>query len=104
MLFNAEVRAIEQGEKVVGNATVQLTTDTTPCQGVMIAAPSASNAVGEANTGNILIGFASSNNDAGGFTLANTNTVGILIPVSNPSLIYLTGFNAGDVVEYQILR
>lgn len=104
MIFSADIIKAIQGEKVVGNGTVQLIETPTRCQGVMISAPSASNTAGEANTGNILIGFSSEGNASGGFTLEPTNVAGILLPVSDASILYLTGFNAGDAVEYQILQ
>lgn len=103
MLFTADVNRVDQGTKTVGNGTVQLVVTPTPCHGVLIAAPSAANTIGE-NTGNILVGFSASGNASGGWTLAKTNVAGVMIPISDASLIYLTGLNEGDAVEYQILR
>lgn len=103
MLFTASVEQVDQGEKIVGAATVQLIAASSRCHGVLIAASSASNTSG-VNTSNILVGFNPAGNASGGFTLEPTNVAGVLIPISDPSLLYLTGFTEGDSVQYQILR
>ena len=92
----------EQGEKSVGAATVQLVSSPLACSFVWVGAPTANHTVGEANTGNILIGKESTGNASGGMVLAATDTKGFLILCNDASKLFLTGFNAGDVVEYQI--
>lgn len=95
---------VTQGEKTVGATTVQLVSSETPCMGVWIGAPTTNHTKTAANTGNILVGFNSGGNESGGRTLANDDYTGMLILASDASKIYLTGFNANDVVEYQIYK
>jgi len=100
------IRGVEQdsqGSKAVGNTTVRLIVTSTPCDYVRICAPTGDHTAG-ANTGNILIGTNSDGNDAGGIGLVKENYVGVDYPVRNANLVYLTGFNAGDVVEFQIFK
>ena len=92
-----------QGSKAVGSATVQLTASSTPCDYVRICAPTANHTAG-ANTGHILIGTNSTSNITGGIGLANSNYVGVDYPVRDANLVYLTGFNAGDCVEFQVFK
>lgn len=98
------VRDFTGFERVVGDATVQLTTVSAPCTYVWIGAPTTNHPVGATNTGNILIGdnATESENLKGALTLANDNYTGIEIRIDDPSKIYLTGFNSGDVVECRI--
>lgn len=100
----ASFSSIVQGEKVVGSGTVQLVSTSTPCIAVWVGAPTANHTVGETNTGNILVGGASGGNASGGRTLENDDYDGFLVLCADASLLYLTGFNAGDVVEYQIYQ
>lgn len=95
---------VAQGELVVGSGTVRLVAATTACKRVWIGAPTANHTVGAANDGNILIGGNASSNASGGIPLAPTDTAGVWIWVPDAGDIYLTGFNAGDVVEYMIVR
>jgi hypothetical protein len=95
---------IAQGEKAVGAATVQLVATSTPCQRVWIGAPSSRHTKGSANGAPVLVGSSASSNASGGQYLGTDDYAGFWVPVSDASLIYLTGFSAGDVVEYQILR
>lgn len=92
----------EQGERTVGAATVQLVSQSLACAFIWVGAPTANHTVGAANDGNILIGGASGGNASGGMVLEATDTKGFIILCNDPSKVYLTGFNAGDVVEYQI--
>ena len=101
--FAAAGEQDSQGSKVVGDDTVPLTTSDIPCEYVWIAAPTANHTAG-VNTGNILIGTASGGNEAGGITLANDRYEGIAYPIKNANLVYLTGFNGTDNVEYQIFK
>ena len=102
---SAKLHASLQGEKSVGNATVRLTTSSVPCSGVWIGAPTANHAKGGTNTGAILAGIGASSvaNKSGGQYLANNDYTGFVVPVDNANQLYLTGFNANDAVEYQIL-
>lgn len=70
---------------------------------IWFGAPTANHTAG-ANTGNILIGNKSAGNVVGGITLEPDNYVGFDRPYSNPLDVYLTGFNASDSVEVQIVR
>lgn len=97
------VQQSSQGNKTVGNATVQLTSVSTPCDYIRICAPTSDHTAG-VNTSNILIGTDDSTNVAGGVGLAVTNYEGVIYPVRNANLVYLTGFTAGDSVEYQIFK
>lgn len=99
----ASGQIVAQGERTVGAATVQLSATSYPCHAVWVGAPTAVHTKGSANTGNILIGKESGGNASGGQTLTNDNYLGFLIPVSDASLLYLTGFNANDAVEWQAL-
>lgn len=89
--------SIVTGEKAVGAATVQLTATSTLCTRVWVGAPTANHS-GGVNTGNILVGGA----DGQVMTIETTNYLGFFIPVSDASLIWFKGFNAGDVVPYAI--
>ena len=103
-MFSNRVEVESQGSKAVGDVRgVQLTATSTQCEFVWICAPSADHTAG-ANTGNILIGTDATDQLTGGVTLTNTNYDGIIYPIRDASLVYLDGFNAGDVVEYQIFR
>lgn len=93
---------VDQGEKVVGDNTVQLTATSQKCSRVWIGAPTTNHTAGEVNTSNILIGNNAEGNASGGVTLENDNYQGIWLAVNDPSKIYLTGFAAGDAVEYQL--
>ena len=93
---------LSQGELAVGAANVQLTATPTPCGLVWIGAPTANHTVGEANTTDVLIGQDDTSQASGGITLAATNVLGFFIPINDASKLYLEGFTAGDVVEYQI--
>jgi hypothetical protein len=92
-----------QGEKAVGNATVQLVETSTPCAWVWVGAPTANHA-GGVNTGVILVGVGpdTAGNQSGGRTIANNDYAGQVIVIDDASKLYLTGFNAGDTLEYQI--
>jgi hypothetical protein len=93
---------ISKGELAVGAAVVRLTATPTPCALVWIGAPTANHTVGELNTTPILIGDSASSNAAGGMTLEASNHLGFFLPINDASKIYLQGFTAGDVIEYQI--
>lgn len=92
---------VAQGERAVGNATVPLSATSVPCHCVWVGAPSTSHTKGGPNTGSILIGKESGGNASGGQVLENDNFLGFVIPICDASLLYLTGFNANDVVEWQ---
>lgn len=94
----------DQGEKSVGAATVQLAATATPCTSVWLGAPTAQHTVGELNTSPILVGKESGGNESGGIPIEADNHKGVLILIDDASKLYLTGFTAGDVVEYQIFR
>jgi len=96
------VRNFGGGEIVVGNATVRLTATRLPCTRVWIGAPTTNHAVGEANTGNILVGDNANGNVEGGMTLTNANVAGFYLDIDDASKVYFTGFNAGDVVEVRV--
>jgi len=91
-------RILDAGEKVVGNATVALQASTYPCGLVWVGAPTPDHAKGAENTGRILIGDASAQVQ----TLDTTDSGGRYIPISDAATLFLTGFNAGDAVEYII--
>ena len=93
---------ISQGELAVGATTVRLTSTQTLCSRVWIGAPTANHTKGSANTGRILAGSSSTSNASGGMTLESANSAGFYVHVADASKLYFTGFNAGDVVEYQI--
>ena len=101
--FGATVEQHSQGSRTVNSATVRLTETSTPCEYVWICAPTANHTLG-ANTGHILIGTSSGTNVSGGGGLTNDRFEGIAYPIHDASLIYLTGFNSGDGVEYQIFK
>ena len=101
--FGATVECESQGSKTVGSATVRLTTSDIPCEYVWICAPTENHTAG-VNTGNVLIGTDDETNILGGVGLAADRYEGIAYPVNNANLVYLTGFNVGDAVEYQIFR
>ena len=92
---------IAQGELAVGASNVQLSASSVPCALVWIGAPSA-NHTGGSNTGDILVGKDATTQVLGGITVANTNVQGFFIPIKDANLLYAKGFNAGDVLEYQI--
>lgn len=96
------MQIIEQDEKEVGAATVQLTTTTTACEYVWVGAPTASHTVGATNDGILLIGNASGGNADGGQVLTTDDHKGFIIPTQDASQLYVTGTAAGDVIEYQI--
>lgn len=97
------VKNIGGGERLVGSGTVQLTATKTPCTRVWIGAPTSNHRVGAQNTGNILVGGNATSNIEGGIALVNTNYTGFYIDIDDASKVYLTGFNAGDVVEFLVL-
>lgn len=92
---------LSQGELAVGNANVQLTATSTPCAMVWVGAPT-SDHTGGANTGRILVGTNASTQVLGGIPIETTDYKGFFIPIKDASQLYFEGFNAGDVVEYQI--
>ena len=95
---------IAQGELVVGSATVQLSSTSIPCSYVLLSAPTANSTVAALNTGDLKVGGQSvtANNISGGMTLAIADSKGFIFPVNDANKVYITGFNAGDVVEYMI--
>lgn len=93
---------LAQGEKTVGSGTVQLTTTIKQCSRIWFGAPTANHTKGAANTGRILIGITAAGNASGGVPLETNNLTGFYLHINDASKVYLTGFNAGDVVEYQI--
>tara|TARA_B100001245_G_scaffold235487_1_gene223450 strand:- start:1613 stop:2002 length:390 start_codon:yes stop_codon:yes gene_type:complete len=101
--FGGTVEQQSQGSKVVGSGTVQLTDSDIPCEYVWLCAPTANHSAG-VNDGDILIGTSSVSNNVGGVALVADRYEGVVFPIKNANLLYLTGFNAGDVVEYQIFR
>jgi hypothetical protein len=94
---------VGQGEKTVGSGTVQLTATSTPCSRVWIGAPTARHTKAGTNTTPVLVGGSSTSNASGGIPLATDNAAGFWLPVSDASAVYLTGFTAGDAVEYLIV-
>lgn len=92
-------RIIAQGEKAVGAATVQLIANSTACSRVWLGAPTAKHQKGAVNTTIVLVGGSA----AGGIPLDPTNAAGFWFPVTDASMLYFTGFTAGDVVEYLIV-
>jgi hypothetical protein len=97
-------RLVVQGERVVGAATVQLVTASTPCSQIWFGAPTAVNNKGGTNTSTVLIGQNKNTNASGGVYLAAANAAGLYYPCDDASKVYLTGGTAGDVVEYQIFQ
>jgi hypothetical protein len=91
----------EQGELAVGTNTTRIKTSTYECSRIWVGAPTA-NHTGGTNSGNILVGNNATSNAAGGIALEADNYLGFYVHCIDASEIYFTGFNAGDVVEYQI--
>lgn len=100
---SAAGRIVAQGELAVGAATVQFSDTSVPCSQVWVGAPTSNHTVGAANTGRILIGNASGGNASGGRPVETDDYKGFLILVDDLSKLYATGFNAGDVIEYQAI-
>ena len=98
-------RKIIQGERAVGLETVKLVDASTPCAMVWIGAPMERHAHGGLNSEPILIGGETGpeGNTAGGQPLEPDDHAGFYLWPGDASLITLTGFAEGDVVEYQIL-
>lgn len=95
-----------QGELAVGNATVQLTATKTPCSRIWFGAPTAGHTKAGANTARVLVGTGSTGalNKSGGIPLEVDNLVGFFYPIDDASKVFLTGTQAGDVVEFQIFN
>lgn len=100
--LSTSCHVISQGEKAVGAANVQLTATSTPCAFVWVGAPTANHTKGGANTGRILIGTNATTNASGGMPLETTDLDGFIIMIDDASKLYFHGFNANDVVEYQV--
>ena len=98
-------RKIIQGERAVGLDTVMLIESPTPCAMVWIGAPIEKHVHGGVNSEPILVGGepAPAGNAAGGQPLEPDDHAGFYLWPGDASLVTLTGFAEGDVVEYQIL-
>lgn len=95
-------KIVAQGELAVGAATVQLLAASTPCSCIWLGAPTADHTVGAANTSNVLVGKESGGNKSGGIPVETDNALGFYYPVANANMLFLTGFTAGDRIEYQV--
>lgn len=96
-------KIVAQGELAVGNATVQFSATSVPCRQVWVGAPTSNHTAGEANTGRILVGKTSGGNASGGRPVETDDYKGFLILVDDLKGLYATGFNSGDVLEYQAI-
>ena len=97
---------IAQGERIAGDATVQLVTAVTPCDYIEFEIPTASHTSGT-NTGVMLIGIGATTvlNKSGSRALgAAAGNITFTIDIDDASKIYVTGANAADSVEYRIYR
>ena len=116
-MIGTEMECIGQGELAVGAARVNFSSDASPVvdwnsdeikrrpvAGVWFGAPTGDHSVGDLNTGRILIGIAADDtgNTKGSIPLEVTDYVGVFIPINDITKLWLTGLNAGDVVEWSI--
>ena len=105
------VEWVYQGSRSVGNDTVALF-DTLPSEltgitteYIRFIAPTPNHTAGQNTTlSYILIGQNETSNVVGGVGLYFRDAGGIIYPCRDPSLVYLTGFNATDAVEFQIFK
>ncbi len=97
-------RRIMQGERIVGEGTVKLIEQSTPCAMVWIGAPMAHHAHGGLNSETILVGGAEppDDNTAGGQPLEPDDHAGFYLWPTDAASVTLTGLAEGDAVEFQV--
>ena len=96
--------SVGAGESVLGASWTQLSAKSIPCSFLILSAPTAAHPKAGANSAAVLylIGKTIPTSAAGAAVIATTNT-GFILPVDDPSLVWLLG-TASDAVEWQALQ